>query len=284
MTIEVFIIVLVAAVLHPLWNAIMIRVKLEPIEKAALLNLIAALFGGILLIYTGWPSGGTNISIYLAASMIFNNGYFIGLMYAFRAGDMAQVYPAVRGAAVFLTTLVSTVFLHEQLNLFGWLGIVAVGTGVCLLSFSPNAAAPLNWRALGFALLTSAFLSAGLLVDGHGARASGNVYAYAGAAFLLTGVGTLVIVVIYSRPAVIFRMLNEWKRGVAGGFLSFLVSGIGIWAMTVASIPEVVALRDTSVLFGAAIAYLFLKETLGAVRLMAAVLIVCGVVVMRLGA
>jgi uncharacterized membrane protein len=43
-------------------------------------------------------------------------------------------------------------------------------------------------------------------------------------------------------------------------------------------------LRDTSVLFGAAIAYLFLKETLGAVRLMAAVLIVCGVVVMRLGA
>src|ERR1700724_2622236 len=117
MTIEVFIIVLVAAVLHPLWNAIMIKVKLEPIEKAALLNLIAALFGGILLIYTGWPSGGTNISIYLAASMIFNNGYFIGLMYAFRAGDMAQVYPAVRGAAVFLTTLVSTVFLHEQLNL-----------------------------------------------------------------------------------------------------------------------------------------------------------------------
>lgn len=283
MTIEVFIIVLIAAVLHPLWNAIMIKVKLEPIEKAALLNLVAALLGGILLIYTGWPSGGTNISIYLAASMVFNNVYFIALMYAFRVGDMAQVYPAVRGAAVFLTALVSTVFLHEQLNFFGWLGIVAVGTGVCLLSFSPNAAALLNWRALGFALLTSVFLSAALLVDGYGARGSGNVYAYAGAMFLLTGVGSLIVILIHSRSAVIFRMLKEWKRGMAGGFLSFLVNGIGIWAMTVASIPEVVALRDTSVLFGAAIAYFFLKETLGAVRLTAAGLIVCGVVVMRLG-
>jgi drug/metabolite transporter (DMT)-like permease len=58
--------------------------------------------------------------------------------------------------------------------------------------------------------------------------------------------------------------------------------GIAIWAMTVAPIALVGALRETSVLFGAILAVVFLKEPLLLARLAAALLIVCGLVMIRL--
>ena len=63
--------------------------------------------------------------------------------------------------------------------------------------------------------------------------------------------------------------------------MQVLSYGIAIWAMTVAPIAIVAALRETSVLFGAAIAVIVLKEPLRAARVMAAVLIVIGLVLIR---
>ena len=52
--------------------------------------------------------------------------------------------------------------------------------------------------------------------------------------------------------------------------------------MTLAPIAIVATLRETSVLFGAVIAVVVLKEPLRAVRIAAALLIVCGLVLIRL--
>ncbi len=64
--------------------------------------------------------------------------------------------------------------------------------------------------------------------------------------------------------------------------MQVLSYGIAIWAMTVAPIAIVAALRETSVLFGAAIAVIVLKEPLRAARVVAAGLIVAGLVLIRL--
>jgi len=76
--------------------------------------------------------------------------------------------------------------------------------------------------------------------------------------------------------------LPFWKAGLAGGVLSLGAYWIVIWAMTVAPIALVAALRETSVLFGSAIAVVFLKEPLRPIRLVAAVMIVCGIALIRL--
>jgi drug/metabolite transporter (DMT)-like permease len=77
-------------------------------------------------------------------------------------------------------------------------------------------------------------------------------------------------------------MQAHWKSGLAGGALQLLSYGIAIWAMTLAPIAIVAALRETSVLFGAAIAVVVLKEPLRANRVIAALLIVAGLALMRL--
>jgi drug/metabolite transporter (DMT)-like permease len=77
-------------------------------------------------------------------------------------------------------------------------------------------------------------------------------------------------------------MQRFWRRGLVGGALQLLSYGIAIWAMTVAPIAVVASLRETSVLFGAAIAVAALKEPLRAVRVVAVLLIVCGLILIRL--
>ena len=78
------------------------------------------------------------------------------------------------------------------------------------------------------------------------------------------------------------RCARFWWRGLAGGALQLLSYGIAIWAMTLAPIAIVATLRETSVLFGAVIAVVVLKEPLRAARIGAALLIVCGLVLIRL--
>jgi drug/metabolite transporter (DMT)-like permease len=77
-------------------------------------------------------------------------------------------------------------------------------------------------------------------------------------------------------------MAPYWVTGLAGGGLQFVSYGIAIWAMTVAPIAIVAALRETSVLFGAALAVVFLKEPLRPIRIAAALMIVSGLFMIRL--
>ena len=75
---------------------------------------------------------------------------------------------------------------------------------------------------------------------------------------------------------------HYWRRGVAGGALSLGAYWIAIWAMTVAPIALVAALRETSVLFAALIGVVVLREPLTRWRIAAASLILCGLVFIRL--
>jgi drug/metabolite transporter (DMT)-like permease len=71
-----------------------------------------------------------------------------------------------------------------------------------------------------------------------------------------------------------------WMRDLIGGALQAL-SFIVLWPMRRAPIAIVATLRAASALFAAAIAVLALHEPLRAVRLGAAALIVCGLILIR---
>src|SRR6266852_1377737 len=79
-----------------------------------------------------------------------------------------------------------------------------------------------------------------------------------------------------------YSVVDGMGARLAGGALQAGSYGIAIWAMTVAPIAIVAALRETSVLFGALIAVVFLKEPLRASRIVAALMIVAGLTLIRL--
>jgi drug/metabolite transporter (DMT)-like permease len=276
----VFIAVLFAAACHAGWNAL-IKVGLDPLSTTTLISV-----GSGIVALAFAPLVGTPASAawpWLIASVVIHLVYFASLIESYRTGDLGQVYPIARGSAPLMTAAVTSIFVGEKLSALGWTGIVALVAGVLLLSARGGRhLAEIDRRAIGFALFTALTICAYSVVDGIGARLSANPNAYS--VWLFIGIAVVMVPYALYRDGrdVIPAMQRFWLRGFAGGALQVLSYGIAIWAMTAAPIAIVATLRETSVLFGAVIAVVVLKEPLRAVRVVAACLIVCGLVLIRL--
>jgi len=276
----VFAAVLFAAACHAGWNATIKR-GLDPLATTVLISIGAAAVSGLLLPVVGWPAGAA--WPWCVASVLIHLVYFAALIESYRAGDMGQVYPIARGAAPLMTATATTAFVGERLGILGWGGIVLLAAGVLLLSLrGGRELARLDRRAVGYALFTAVTVCGYSVVDGIGARLAGSANAYSVALFLGIGPVMAAYALVRGGRAVIPAMGRHWGVGLAGGTLQLGSYGIAIWAMTVAPIAIVAALRETSVLFGAAIAVIFLKEPLRASRVVAALMIVTGLTLIRL--
>ena len=276
----VFAAVLLAAACHAGWNAVIKR-GLDPLVTAALISVGAAIVGLALLPFVGLPAPAA--WPWAVASVLIHLFYFAALIESYRAGDMSQVYPIARGSAPLMTAVATTLLVGERLGVFGWGGIVLLTAGVLLISLRGGRdIARLDRRAVGFALATAVTICAYSVVDGLGARSAGNAVAYSVALFV--GIGPVMAVYALARrgPTLFGVVRAHWRTGLVGGALQFGSYGVALWAMTLAPIALVAALRETSVLFGAVIAIVILKEPLRAIRVIAAVLIVVGLVLMRL--
>src|SRR5439155_6528045 len=137
-------------------------------------------------------------------------------------------------------------------------------------------------HATGLALFTATTICAYSLVDGVGARLAGGAHAYTASLFVGNAVALAGYGLARRRREAIPALAAYWRIGLAGGALQLVAYGIVIWAMTVAPIAIVAALRETSVLFGAVLAVVFLKEPLRPVRIVAALMIVAGLLLIRL--
>lgn len=276
----VFLAVLFAAACHAGWNATIKR-GLDPLATTALISVGAALVGLAALPFVGLPAHAA--WPWVIASVLIHLVYFAALIESYRAGDMSQVYPIARGSAPLMTAVATTLFTNERLGLFGWCGIVLLVAGVLLISLRGGRdLARLDRRAVGFALFTAMTICAYSVVDGLGARSAADANAYSVALFVGIGPVMAAYALVRRGPVIFTAMRSHWGTGLAGGALQFGSYAIAIWAMTLAPIAIIAALRETSVLFGAVIAALVLKEPVRANRLAAAALIVAGLVMIRL--
>ncbi len=175
-----------------------------------------------------------------------------------------------------MTAIATAAALGEHLGVIGWVGIAALAAGVLLLSLRGSRDLQrLDRRAIGFALLTAVTICTYTVVDGIGARRAGSAHAYTAAMFFGIGISMAVYAAIRRGTPVLATMARHWPMGLAGGAMQFTSYGIAIWAMTVAPIALVGALRETSVLFGTILAVVFLKEPVLMPRVVAASMIVC---------
>jgi drug/metabolite transporter (DMT)-like permease len=276
----VFFAVLFAAACHAGWN-VLIKIGLDPLSTTTLISIASAVVALTLLPFVGlpvwvaWP--------WLIASAVIHLFYFASLAEAYRTGDLGQVYPIARGSEPLLTAMATTLFVGENLSLAGWAGIAALAAGVLLLStHGGRDLVKIDHRAVGFALMTALTICAYSVVDGIGARLAGDPNAYSLSLFVGIALVMLPYALYRGGRGVVPTMRQYWRRSFAGGALQVLSYGIALWAMTLAPIAIVATLRETSVLFGAGVSVVVLKEPLRLPRVGAALLILCGLVLLRL--
>jgi drug/metabolite transporter (DMT)-like permease len=275
----VFAAVLFAAACHAAWNATIKR-GLDPLAVTVAISIGAAVVALACLPFVGLPAAPA--WPFVIASVAIHLFYFAGLIEGYRAGDLGQVYPIARGAAP-LMTATAMAFIGERISGLAWLGILVLVAGVLLLSLRGGRdLGKLDRRAVGFALFTAVTVCAYSVVDGIGGRLAQSPNAYSAALFVGIGPVMALYAVARNGRAAFTGVARHAGLGLAGGTLQFCSYAIAIWAMSVAPIAIVAALRETSVLFGAVIAVVILKEPLRASRVVAALLIVAGLALIKI--
>ncbi|MCX4990353.1 MULTISPECIES: DMT family transporter [unclassified Streptomyces] len=266
--------VLLAAVTHASWNAIAHRIT----DKLVGFTLIAGggmLIGLVMVPFVAFPASGA--WPYLIASALIHIAYYVLLMRSFRLGDFGQAYPIARGTAPLIVTVLAAVFAHEVPD--GWaasgVALSCAGlTGVALWGLRGRRP---NWAAIGAALATGVSIAAYTVVDGLGVRASGTSLGYIAWLMAIEGVVIPAYALYRWRGGTVSALRPFAAVGFLGAALSVTAYGLVLWAQTRAELAPIAALRESSIIVGAAIGAVFFKERFGAPRIAAAGLLVVGI-------
>lgn len=278
MTLTITLCVLLAAILHAAWNAM---VK-STADRLVMMTWIAAATSIIAIPFIpavgvpprqAWP--------YLGVTICIHTAYMLLLVRAYSHGDFGQVYPLARGLAPALVTIAGFIFAGETLSPVPITGICLIALGITSLAWRRKPGVARDMHAIGYALATGLTIATYSVIDGMGGRVADTPLQYATWLFLLYS-GPLVLVSLARRgPAAIFASRRVALTGLGGAAMSMLAYAIVIWAMRYAPMGPVSALRETSVVFGALISGYILKEGLGSFAIVASAVVALGVILLR---
>lgn len=267
--------VLTAAFLHALWNAL-IKGSSDRALTMGMLNFGHAIIGLVMVLLFLPPS--QEAWYFIIASTIIHFFYFGFLLVAYRFGDLSQVYPIARGIAPVLVALSAQLFAGEVLPPAGWLGVLLVSGGIGFLFFGRNHHTAAG-SSIAAALLTGLAIASYSVVDGMGVRVSDSPFGYIGWLFLLEAISGCYFF-LYRRRALPYMKRKFFLIGMAGGFVSALAYGMAIYAASLTNLATVSAIRESSVIIAALIGVLWFGERPWKLRVIAAIIVASGVIVL----
>jgi drug/metabolite transporter (DMT)-like permease len=270
MTLPIAAIVLLAALLHASWNALL-KGGSDRLWSMTVMGIATSLACAVMLPFLpiplrpSWP--------YLITSALLHIGYNGFLIRAYRSGEFGSAYPIARGSSPLLVTLGAAAIAKEVPTSLGIVGILLVSGGIISLAFRGRR---LPEAGIFYALGTGIFIAAYTVTDGIGARLSGNAVAYTLWMCLLWGLTAAPVYVLRRRDGHLWRGWGRTATAALGGVVSLLAYAIVIFAMTRAPMGSVSALRETSVLFAVLLGRLLFAEPLTLRRIVSALVITLG--------
>ena len=276
---NVFLLVLIATILHAIWNGMVKSFKDKVISVSAIV------FGHVpiaIIVMLFLPLPTLESVPYIILSAIIHQGYQYNLISAYKIGDLTKVYPIARGTGPIVATLISIIFFGVLITKFQTLSIILICFGIIILGlFSKNSIQ--NNKALIYSLFTGFFIGLYSLIDGYGARISLSPLSFVGWSFILNAILFFLLLKFKNYQNIIKRVMKEAKIIFwVGGTISYIVYGIVVWSFTQAPIPLVGALRESSIVFSILIGFFFLKERITFIKILSILAIFAGVVLLKL--
>jgi drug/metabolite transporter (DMT)-like permease len=277
LTLGVFLAVLGAAFLHALWNAL-IKLGTSKVGGMVILSIVEVPIGLAVVLFAEAIDRAAIPWVLAAGCTHFAYKFF--LTYAYDRGDLSRVYPIARGAAPMVVALVGAAFLADAVSGKEYVAIAVLAVGILLMArgvFASGEDRRLLPFAFGSALATATYT----LIDGMGARVSGAPAAYVAWVFVADGCFFTLGMLALRGWDVIPRNWHAWRMGSFASAASYGAYAVSIWAMTLAPIAVVAALRETSILFAVLIGWLAFGERMSGEKALASVVIVAGVILTR---
>ena len=267
----IFILILVSALCHAVWSAI-IKSSKNPLSLMGITSVLEVTIFLPLTFTVPFPT--LEVWYFLIATVIIHVFYRLNVIYSYRYGDLSYIYPISRGSSCLFVAIISILFLSSDISVAGFVGILIVCIGLFLISYSKNLS--FNFRGFALAISTAVLITAYTLVDGVGVRLSENGFSYIYWLFTLNGIPLLIIGLI-SKDGLRKRETYTFRSGIAAGVFATSSYAIVVWSMQFIEIAYVSSIREISIVFAAIIGMLFLFEKNAKSRIIPSILIVSGI-------
>lgn len=279
--------VLCSAFLHAVWNLLAKRagggavfVWLFTVWGSALLWPVAAYLWLFDKPHLGWTSFG-----FMCGTAFLHLLYFVVLQRGYRVGDLSLVYPLARGTGPTLSTILAVLILNERPSVATVLGLILVVAGVLLLTWQtgPRQSDDKTRAAIRWGLLCGVCIATYSVWDKY---AVSEVDVPPVLLELFTNFGVCLMLTPHAlrRKAEVHRVWKEHRREVFGvAILAPLSYILILTAMSFTPLSSVAPAREISILIGAVLGARFLGEQHTTRRIIAAGLMVCGVILLAVG-
>ena len=273
--------VLLAALLHASWNA---TAHALPDREVTffLINVAVALVPLPVLPFVGVPAAGA--WPFLLGSVLVHLAYNLLLLRSYQLGDFGQTYPLARGTAPLVVALVGVTLVGQRLTLPEVAGVLAISGGLLVLVVGAGGVRAGRPAVLA-AVATGLSIATYTVLDGVGVRRAGpeqvDIAAYIAWLFVLQG-PLIAGVIAFRRPSILRDSRPLLVLGLLSGVVSLAAYGLVLFAQTSGATAAVAALRESSIVFGALMGTLFLGEQFGRSRVVAAVVVTLGIVLVSL--
>jgi drug/metabolite transporter (DMT)-like permease len=272
-----------AAMMHTIWNLLVKRAKEKQVFIWCSLIVGAIIFSPLiftssLFLVSMWP--------YLLSSALVEAIYYITLIRAYENGDFSLVYPMARGAAPAFLLIWATIFLGERPRLFGLIGIALLVFGLIIVGgktwWTLRKTSGLSKSALALALGVACCISVYTTIDGAA------VHHVSPLPYIIL---VIALTVLFITPAVVMRygntaIVDEWRanwiRITLVGLFTLLAYILALKAYTIARVSYAGSVREISVVFAAFVGWRWLGESFGAIRMIGALFIFTGILVIAL--
>ncbi len=278
MTIALILIFLSAAT-HAVVNVLTKRAD-DKYAMRLLIGVFSALLVAPVLFFLPLPSG--RAIWFLIATGLIHAVYELLLVRSYESAAFSAVYPVARGTGPLFTALGAILILREHAPLIEIAGILLICTGVIAIGLSHRATEG-ALKGLAFALGTGLTIGLYTLVDATGVRSVTNPFTYVLWFFFVHGFCVLTTAPGIRGRAVILEARKQWPLGVLMAVLSIASYGSAMLAYRFGATAQLAALRETSVLFGTALAMTFLGEHMTIRRWIAAGVIASGAIMLQMG-
>lgn len=271
--------ILLSAILHAIVNILTKRAE-DKYAMRLLIGVFSAIAVAPVLFFLPLPRG---LAVWCLLGTSFVHAFYeLLLVKSYETSAFSAVYPIARGTGPLFTAIGAILLLHEYPPPIQLLGIAFVCGGVIAIGISHRATEGIR-KGIGYALATGVTIGAYTLIDATGVRSVDLALSYILWFFVAHGVTVLVTAPGIRGACVLTNARRQWRLGLMVALLSDISYGAAMLAWRYGATAKLAALRETSVLFGTALAMSFLGEHMSLRRWIAAGVIVTGAILLQAG-
>ncbi|MGB0906144.1 MAG: EamA family transporter [Maricaulaceae bacterium] len=272
------VLILLSAFLHVIISALM-KGASDKLVYRGLLGFTCASIAAPFAFIVDMPTSQAWVWLAMGAAVHFL--YQLSQVASYNRGDLSLVYPIMRGIAPALATLFAFLILQETQSTLTLAGLSIVVISLIGIGWTGQSISALQKSALGFAVFCGVMTALYTVIDAKGIRVSGNRMSYLVWFFIIDGICITALIAFKRGRQLLALNTQDLKRGGIGGVLSLVSFGTALYAFSIAPIAQLAALRETSILFGAILAKIWLKEAFGNQRVLFSALLVTGLILMQ---